>query len=122
MGSQTALFSRRYRAALLDYLLGSGETALARAYDLGRTAIDEGIGLLPILRAHQEAVQAVLQPTRATPESAKRLAAAEDFLMEILSSFEMTYRGYVALLEGQRAPRDRPLASHRTDRPKRRAR
>jgi Phosphoserine phosphatase RsbU, N-terminal domain len=122
MGSQTALFSRRYRAALLDYLLGSGEAALARAYDLGRTAIDEGMGLLPILRAHQEAIQAVLQPTLSSPESLKRLTDAEDFLMEILSSFEMTYRGYVALLEGQGAPRDRPLsAQRRTDRHKRRS-
>ena len=51
MSAQTVLFSRRYRAALLDYLLGSGETGLSHAYDLGRTAIDEGLGLLQILRA-----------------------------------------------------------------------
>ena len=122
MGSQTALLSRRYRAALLDYLLGSGEAALSRAYDLGRTAIDEGIGLLPILRAHQDAIQAVLPPTLPPLESLKRLTAAEDFLMEILSSFEMTYRGYVALLEGQSAKRDGQLSSRRrTDRHKRRS-
>jgi hypothetical protein len=95
-----ASFSRRYRAALLDYLLGSGETALARAYDLGRTAVDESLGLLQILRAHQSAVNAVLESTRNVNESLKMLKAAEDFLTETLSPFEMTYRGYIALLEG----------------------
>jgi hypothetical protein len=109
MGTRTALFSRRYRATLLDYLLGSGETGLSRAYDLGRTAIDEGMGLLPIVRAHQKTVSAVLESTHAVNGSLRRLKAAEDFLMETLSPFEMTYRGYVALLEGRSSKRhERP--------------
>jgi hypothetical protein len=108
MSARTVLFSRRYRAALLDYLLGSGETGLSRAYDLGRTAIDEGLGLLQILRAHQRAVNSVLESTHNVSEGLKRLKAAEDFLLETLSPFEMTYRGYVALLEGDHEePRER---------------
>jgi hypothetical protein len=114
MCAQTALFSRRYRAALLDYLLGGGEAGLARAYDLGRTAIDEGLGLLAILRAHREAVDAVLQSTLTVNDSLTTLAAAEDFLMEILSPFEMIYRGYVGLLEGGDAHgRQRPSRRRR---------
>ena len=46
MGTQAALFARRYRAALLDYLLGAGEVGLMRAYDLGRSALDDGIGIV----------------------------------------------------------------------------
>lgn len=99
VSAQRLLFSRRYRAALLDYLLGNGETGLSNAYELGRTAIDEDFGLLQILRAHQRAVNAVLESTQNVPDSLKRLRAAEDFLMETLSPFEMTYRGYVALLD-----------------------
>jgi hypothetical protein len=110
VSAQRLLFSRRYRAALLDYLLGNGETGLSNAYDLGRTAIDEDFGLLQILRAHQRAVNAVLESTQNVPDSLKRLRAAEDFLMETLSPFEMTYRGYVALLEGDHA---RPPADRR---------
>ena len=113
VSAQRLLFSRRYRAALLDYLLGNGETGLANAYDLGRSAIDEDFGLLQILRAHQRAVNAVLESTPNVPESLKRLRAAEDFLMETLSPFEMTYRGYVAMLEGDHARTD-----ERTDRKK----
>ena len=101
MCAQRLLFSRRYRAALLDYLLGNGETGLANAYDLGRTAIDEDFGLLQILRAHQRALNTVLESTNSVPDSLRRLRAAEDFLMETLSPFEMTYRGYVALIEGE---------------------
>jgi hypothetical protein len=99
VSAQRLLFSRRYRAALLDYLLGNGETGLSNAYELGRSAIDEDFGLLQILRAHQRAVNAVLESTQNVPDSLKRLKAAEDFLMETLSPFEMAYRGYVALLD-----------------------
>lgn len=112
MRTQVASFSRRYRAALLDYLLGGGESARARAYELGRKAIDDGLGLLQILRAHQKAVNAILESTHNAGESLRRLKGSEDFLMETLSPFEMTYRGYVALLEGHhQEPRTRE--SHR---------
>ena len=108
MCAQRLLFSRRYRAALLDYLLGNGETGLATAYDLGRSAIDEDFGLLQILRAHQRAINTLLESTTNVPDSLKRLRAAEDFLMETLSPFEMTYRGYVDLLDNERdIPRPR---------------
>lgn len=102
MSPHKLMFSRRYRAALLDYLLGNGETGLSNAYDLGRSAINEDFGLLQILRAHQRAVNGVLESTHTTDESLKRLKHAEAFLMETLSPFEMAYRGYVALLEGDR--------------------
>ena len=115
MSGARVLFCRRYRAALLDYLLGSGETALVRAYDLGRRALDDGLGLLQVLRAHQGALDAVLESTPTVEESLNRLKAAEIFLMETLSPFEMTYRGYVSLLQGRHEeprnpPRHRPSA------------
>jgi len=103
MSAQRLLFSRRYRAALLDYLLGNGETGLSNAYDLGRTALEEEFGLLQILRTHQRAVNSVLESTHSVPEGLKRLRAAEDFLLETLSPFEMTYRGYVALIDRDHA-------------------
>ena len=103
MSPQRLLFSRRYRAALLDYLLGNGETGLSNAYDLGRSAIEEGVGLLQIVRTHQRAVDGLLEASHRVPESLGRLRAAEDFLIETLSPFEMTYRGYVALLDRDHA-------------------
>ena len=120
MSAQRLLFSRRYRAALLDYLLGNGETGLTTAYDLGRSAIDEDLGLLHILRAHQRAVNSVVEATQNSADCLRRLRAAEDFLMETLSPFEMTYRGYVALLEGdhgKHAQRHRAANGRKTRRP-----
>ena len=113
MSPQRLLFSRRYRAALLDYLLGNGETGLLNAYELGRSAMDEDFGPLQILRAHQRVVYGVLESTPNVTESLKRLRAAEEFLMETLSPFEMAYRGYVALLEGDHGkPRERASAGN----------
>jgi len=98
MGKPIVLFARLYRAALLGYLLSSGETQRARAYDLGRTAIEEGFSLLDILRAHYRAVNTLLEATPDIRRGVARLKAAEDFLLEALSPFEMACRGYVALL------------------------
>jgi len=98
MGAQNVLFLRRYRAALLDYLLGNRETELARAYDLGRQALTDGHGLLDVLRTHQRAMHAVIEASRNPEETLKRLDASWEFLTEILSPFEMTTRGYVSSL------------------------
>lgn len=120
MVRQTVLFSRRYRAALLDYLLGSGETGLSRAYDLGRTALEKGLGPLQILGAHQKALNAVLESSHTVNDSLRSLKAAEAFLMESLSPFEMTYRGYVASLEDDRTTgRDTPFSRRSSVRGKR---
>jgi len=95
MCAQRVLFARRYRAALLDYLLGRDEAGLARAYELGRAAMREGLGLLEILRSHQGATQTIVGSTHDVDLTLKTLAAAGEFLMETLSPFEMAYRGYV---------------------------
>jgi two-component system, cell cycle sensor histidine kinase and response regulator CckA len=116
MVRQKVLFSRQYRAALLDYLLGSGETGCERAYELGRKAIDNGLGLLQILRVHQDAVNSILESTHKVDEGLRRLRASEEFLMETLSPFEMTYRGYVAMLEGNRERSRRSPGYRRDDR------
>jgi two-component system, NarL family, sensor histidine kinase UhpB len=98
MVTHAILFSRRYRAALLDYLLGAGEAGLTRAYELGRRAAEDGVGLLPILQAHQRAINSVLSSTPSVTDALGRLQAAEMFLLEALSPFELTYRGYMAML------------------------
>lgn len=117
MGQPPVLFARLYRAALLGYLLSGAETQRARAYDLGRTAIVEGFSLLDILRTHFRAVNTVLEATPDARRGLARLKAAEDFLLEALSPFEMACRGYVALLpgrlEGAHPPKTRRVRKRR---------
>jgi len=80
----------RYRRALEDHLDGGGEAALACAYELGRSAIGEGVGVLEMAVLHHEALQALVP----RPDPAQVAAAAHAFFMESLSPFEMTHRGY----------------------------
>ena len=107
------VFSRQYRAALLDYLLGSGESSCERAYELGRCAIDSRLGLLQILRVHQQALSAILESTSRPEEGLRRLTASQDFLMEALSPFEMACRGYLDMIGHKYAPARRRHSGRR---------
>lgn len=81
-----------YREALRDYLGGSGEAALHKAYELGRQALASGIGLLGLVDIHQAATAAVLK-ARAGPAMPDLQRSAGRFLMESLSPFEMMQLG-----------------------------
>src|SRR5438067_3447332 len=102
--SYTDIFFRRYRAALLDYLVGSDESGLAYAYEFGRMRMDQNGGPLQIVRVHQKAVKSILESAPAE-DRLSFLMASEEFLMEALSTFEMASRGYVALVHNE--PRKR---------------
>lgn len=89
----------RYRLALLDYLTGKDdERSLVYAYEFGRKRIHHRAGLLQIVRVHQKALRSILQAAPAD-KRLHFLLSSEEFLMEALSSFEMTSRGYVALVQ-----------------------
>jgi len=118
MAAQRMLFARRYRAALLDYLLGSDEAGLVRAYELGRSAMQEGMGLLEILRVHQGTMRTIVGSARDVDVMLKTLDAAGQFLMETISPFEMAYRGYVASRPDVQVPHPAPMPLQR-DRQKR---
>jgi hypothetical protein len=53
-------FTDQYAAALADYLAGAGETALRRAYELGRQALEYESGVLVVAAAHHKALQEML--------------------------------------------------------------
>ncbi|MBI3029578.1 MAG: PAS domain S-box protein [Candidatus Rokubacteria bacterium] len=81
-----------YRSALRDYLAEGREGALQRAYELGRKALTEGLGVLEMAALHHEALVRVL-PT-APDQIAGTVTAAAKFFVESLSPFEMTHRGF----------------------------
>ena len=84
----------QYIAALQDCFLGAGEAALARAYELGRKAVAEGLGPLEWAAIHHEAMMTVLRRRRMRGETTQKIKVATDFFLESLSPFEMTHRGY----------------------------
>jgi light-regulated signal transduction histidine kinase (bacteriophytochrome) len=76
-----------YADILRAHLAGGGEAALARAYELGRSAAASGVGIVELVAVHGRAVRAVLGAVAAPP-------AVDQLLVEALSPFEMTHRGF----------------------------
>ena len=84
--------TEEYTAALREYLEGGGEAALLRAYQVGRGALGEGLGVLEVAALHQEALVAVLLAMLAPKENAQTTRRASEFFGETLAPFEMTQR------------------------------
>jgi hypothetical protein len=99
---------RDYRPPFLSYLTHLDERGLSAAYELGRQTMLRRLGLLELVRVHNEVYLEVMSDAR-TPAEAQSLArAASAFLLEALAPFEMTQRGFMAGdgLESTRAGSD----------------
>src|SRR3989475_11759193 len=84
----------QYTRSLQDYLAEAGETNLHHAYELGRQALAEGLGILEIASMHHHALATVAGSIR-TPEEMRNISkSAENFFAEALSPFEMAHRGF----------------------------
>lgn len=83
----------RYAGALKSHLTGPDDTALTRAYELGRTALNDGLGVLDMATLHAEALRiaSVDGAPAAKPTEADKAA---EFFIESLSPFEMSLQGY----------------------------
>lgn len=86
-------FDLLYASALEAHLVQSGEPALHQAYELGRQALAEGLGVLDLTLLHHDVLARLLLDAGEFSDEA-RLALAAEFLAECLSPFEMTLRGY----------------------------
>jgi PAS domain S-box-containing protein len=84
----------QYTDALQNYLATEGEQALHLAYELGRRAVTEGLGIQEVARIHQEASVMLLLPPIALKENRRQVQAVEVFFMEALSPFEAHHRGF----------------------------
>ena len=87
-------FQQQYASLLREYAAGGGETALGRAYELGRRAIAEQKSLLDIASVHHQAVQGLLGDGKNARSREDLLHASAEFLGECLSPYEMAHRGF----------------------------
>lgn len=83
----------QYAAALQSYLAQGGEAALARAYELGRGALGNGVSLLEMTMVHHQALMQVWQGAPSPEAAARAMKSAETFFVESLSPYEMSQRG-----------------------------
>jgi signal transduction histidine kinase len=84
----------QYTAALRDSIAGMGESSLQQAYELGRRALADGLGVLDLAAMYHKALAAGLPGDSTPEETALLLQAGASFFAESLSPFEMTHRGF----------------------------
>jgi signal transduction histidine kinase len=82
-----------YPEALQSYLGGAGESALQQAYEIGRSALNAGIGLVAIADIHHTCLRKLLEH-EAKDERERILTGAAQFFAECVSPYEMTYGGF----------------------------
>src|SRR2546426_8309828 len=84
----------QYAAALRQYLADAGEAALQHAYELGRRAIGDGVGVLELVALHQDVLDGILRERKEPESCVNAVSEAGRFVAESLSPFEMTHRGF----------------------------
>jgi hypothetical protein len=84
---------RNYRAAFLRYLPNQDEAALNAGFQIGRSAVSDGLTIFDLTQVHHDVLREVLRTS--SPEKLDRVTAtASDFLVEVLATYEMTRRAY----------------------------
>jgi signal transduction histidine kinase len=83
-----------YARALEDYLSKGGEHALGSAYEIGRAALADGLGVLDMAAMHHAALAQMLQSIAPPASLRQDLDKAQEFFGESLSPYEMAHRGY----------------------------
>jgi hypothetical protein len=96
-----------YAPLILRYLAHPDEKGLQSAYDVGREAMQRSVPLLDVIRVHNEASLAVQASAPDLDEALRVAAAASAMLVELVASFEMTQRGFMATRR-QGAPQSPP--------------
>src|SRR5262245_19133299 len=85
-----ATWRDEFRRALDEHLTRGEEAGLLSAYELGRRALESGLGVLDVAGLVHEALFGVCRGEHATRRAVQ---AAENVLLDCLSPFEMAYRG-----------------------------
>lgn len=80
-----------YASELRGYLASPGEAALQRAYELGRRAIVDGLGVLDLAASHRDAI---FESKITANQYHQAIDRAFEFFAESLSPFEMTHRSF----------------------------
>jgi len=97
----------QYSSALESYLSDGGERALETAYEIGRRALDNGMGVLEMATLHHMALKRLLTRKSGAGGAARIAGDIERFFVESLTPFEMTHRGFREANEALRISEER---------------
>ena len=87
-------FKAKYQQALSGYLQSSAEKEREVAYELGRNAFAQNVGLLDIVAIHHSAVARSLSSKEKKGEAERTFRLSGQFLSEVLSVYEIGRRAY----------------------------
>src|SRR5258707_1243653 len=94
MNASASCLEAQFGATLTAYVAHAEEALLGRAYELGRTAMSEGLSIPDLVAIDAKAVHAILADGRGPESAVAVIGIAAEFLAESLSPYEMTHRGY----------------------------
>jgi len=95
MPDALARFRLDYAPLMLRYLAQRDETGLQAAYELGRRAMRDSLGLLDVVRVHNDLLLDVLATARDAGEGRELAEAAGTLLIDLVAAFEMAQRGFM---------------------------
>lgn len=84
---------RDYQQAMREYLKKADESSLEAAYEFGRRALEEGMGVVEMAALFDDALSQFLEDARTPAECSRTAKVLGHFFVESLSPFEMTHRG-----------------------------
>ncbi len=94
MSAALTRLAENYPPALMAYLVQPDEAHLHSAYELGRTALADGINLLDLTRTHHAVVGPILTTT-ALADLALTFEATAAFLVEALAPYDIARSGFL---------------------------
>ncbi|MBI4271519.1 MAG: PAS domain S-box protein [Candidatus Rokubacteria bacterium] len=92
MNRELRELAANYARALQDYVAGRGEVALQAAYELGRTTLARGLGMLDMVTIQHYALLKSMRKVGTAAEGSRALRGAHKLVVESLLPFEMSYR------------------------------
>lgn len=93
-------FRLDYAPLLLRHLVQRDESGLQAAYQLGRRAMQESVGLLDVVRVHNDLFLEVLATVRDLDEVSDLTRAASTLLIDLVASFEVAQLGFMDARRG----------------------
>ena len=88
-------FRLDYAPLMLRYLTYEDEEGLRSAYELGRAAMQASLGLLDVVRVHNQLVLDILEGARDLDEARQVARASTVLLIDLVASFEMSQRAFM---------------------------
>jgi hypothetical protein len=93
-------FRLDYAPLFLRHLARRDESGLQAAYQLGRRAMQESVGLLDVVRVHNDLLLKVLATVRDLDEVTDLTEAASTLLIDLVAAFEVAQRGFMDVRRG----------------------